>query len=753
MKKTALIVIIVFFAMLLTACGDDDSHERGNDREADTGNIAVLGNVENTIIENYIYLPQKIDLQGLPYQIQGAMLHGERIYYWYADYTANIIVASMDFDEGNPQNIQIPVSEGFVSIGGVRIKENGNIELIYSVNYGDGNASLNYGQFTSQGVEVMKEDLGGVVPSEFEWFNLRQAVFTENGHIALSGGVGRAGYELLLLDSERNLMGYLHINHGERISLLRDGRVVIWSEERTNNTLREICFDTGDFGEEFKLTVEHFRNLLCAGDNSAYDLLLFDGTNIIGYELETATATPLFNWFEINLGVAISEFFIGFLPSGQMFVLYSTIVTVDWDSEFFVLTRTSRADITDEPTVIVVGGIWVPHEIRSLATAFNRENQDYQIEIRCYTTLYEWYPGLTRFNLDMIAGQGPDVIVGQSADALEDTEFLACLYSFIDIDTELSREDFLPNILEALESRDGRLQFVTNNFQITLFTALPETIAQVGEMTLSNMLDWLSASDSRHLGPEWFNRYWLVHESLLSFSDEFIDFENGIAHLDSDEFINLLNIAYTLPEPEQFGFRSEIEDLLSGNQLINMEGLHNVDSLRSGRRTFLAEQGIENLIPVGAPSNALGQHDFIPHILSASGGIKAGSPHPEAAWSFLRLVLLAENFDAGSSGLPLRVDVLESLIAESMTPNIVNGEEIPRRPFPFSLELVYAMTEEEATAIRDVINNATVRRRGNEALENIINEGLHSFFAGTATAEDTARVLQSRVQTWLWERS
>ncbi|MCL2250172.1 MAG: hypothetical protein FWC13_13020, partial [Oscillospiraceae bacterium] len=271
MKKTALIVIIVFFAMLLTACGDDDSHERGNDREADTGNIAVLGNVENTIIENYIYLPQKIDLQGLPYQIQGAMLHGERIYYWYADYTANIIVASMDFDEGNPQNIQIPVSEGFVSIGGVRIKENGNIELIYSVNYGDGNASLNYGQFTSQGVEVMKEDLGGVVPSEFEWFNLRQAVFTENGHIALSGGVGRAGYELLLLDSERNLMGYLHINHGERISLLRDGRVVIWSEERTNNTLREICFDTGDFGEEFKLTVEHFRNLLCAGDNSAYD--------------------------------------------------------------------------------------------------------------------------------------------------------------------------------------------------------------------------------------------------------------------------------------------------------------------------------------------------------------------------------------------------------------------------------------------------------------------------------------------------
>jgi len=746
MKKITLIIGMAIFILLLTACGDDDSHERGNDRGADTGNIAVSGNVENTIIENYIYLPQKIDLQGLPYQIQGAMLHGERIYYWYADYTANIIVASMDFDGGNPQSIQIPVSEGFVSIGGVRIKENGNIELIYSVNYG-GNASLNFGQFTSQGVEVMKEDLGGVVPAEFEWVILRQAVFTENGHIALSVGVGRAGYEILLPDSERTLAGHLHINHGERISLLRDGRVVVWSEERTNNTLREICFDTGDFGEEFKLTVEHFRNLLCAGDNSAYDLLLFDGTNIIGYQLDIATATPLFNWFEINLGVAPSEFFMGFLPSGQMFVLNSTM---DWDSEFFVLTRTSRADITDEPTVIVVGGIWVPHEIRRFATDFNRENQDYRIEIRCYTTLYEWYPGLTRFNLDMITGQGPDVIVGQSVDALENTEFLVCLYSFIDADPELSREDFLPNILRALESRDGRLQFVTNSFQITLFTALPETIAQVGEMTLSNMLDWLSASDSRHLGPEWFNRYWLVHESLLSFSDEFIDFENGMAHLDSDEFINLLNIAYTLPEPEQFGFRSEIEDLLSGNQLINMEGLLGVNDLRSGRRTFLAEQGIENLIPVGAPSNALGQHDFIPHTLSAGGGINAGSPHPQAAWSFLRLVLLTENFDA-DRGLPLRIDVLESLIAESMTPNIVDGEEIPRRPFPFSLELVYAMTE-EATAIRDVINNATVRRRTNETIENIIDEGLHSFFAGTATAEDTARVLQNRIQTYLWER-
>jgi len=731
---------------VLTACGDIT----GGDIQPERNNISIniVGNVDDSVIREFVFLSQQIDIFDLPYRVQGAKIYGERIYYWYADSEGNIVVASVTHDGANRQSIQIPALGGVIEIGGLKIVDNGNIELVYSLTAGIGESTLIYGMYTEQGVEITSKDLSNIMPSDFEHIRLIEAVFTDEGYIALSVVVGEARHEILLLNSEKMLIGQLPVHRNDRISLLRYDRVVIWNQDSTDSTLREIDFDTGDFGDVLQLSVQNFRNLFCAGYDSEYDLLIFDGINIIGYELATVTATPLFNWVETNLGAA-HEFDIGFLQSGQIFVIYSAIDTTGWNTELFILMRTSRDEIDDDYTVITLGGAWVSPEIRRFVATFNRNNQEYQIKILCYDTMFGWDAGTTRFNIDMIAGQGPDIIVGQSAESLEESLFLACLYSFIDTDPDISRNDFLPGIIKGLESRDGRLQVISNNFDIFLLSALSETMAQVGELTYENIIRWLSESQSRHLGPEWFNREWLVRESLLSFSDEFIDWENGIAHLDSDEFIDLLNIAYTLPPPEQFGFRREFDDLLNGNQLFDFGILYNVDSLRSGRRNVFGETELGEMIPAGVPSSAPGRHEFMTDIQTLAG-INAGSEQPQTAWRFVRLLLLPESF-TGRRGMPLRIDVLENLITASMTPSLVNGEEVPRTT-PLGQRL-YAMTDEDEAMLRAVIDNTTIRQRRNEILENIISEGLAQFFAGNATAEDAARIIQSRISIYLAERN
>jgi len=750
MKKIGTIVIIIALTFLLTACGNTDDSESVNENVS--VDIVVAGNINNRIIADYIYLPRQIPIQEYSYHIQGAKMHGERIYYWYADFEASIFIESVTYDGANQQSVQIPTTEGFIEIGGLKIADNGNIHIIYSATTNTGESTLIYGIYTEQGVEIASEDLSHIVQPDFGHFRLIDAVFSEQGYIVLSGMTGDVSVEALLICNDMTHIEQLSINLGDRILHLHDDRVVVWSQCDNNySILREINFESVDFGETFRLSTQNVRNIFCAGYSSEHDLLIFDGVNLIGYELATSTATTLFDWVETNLGVA-HELYIGVLPNGQIFVIYSGIDTAGWSSEFFILTRTSRGDIDEEYTVITLGGVWVSNDARRFVTAFNRLNQDYQIEIRCYDTIYGWEVGATRFNLDMITGQGPDIIFGWSIETLEDTEFLAELYSFIDSDPDLSREDFLPNVLTGMENRNGEIQFISNYFAISVFYAMSETVAEVGALTYDNIIRWLSESEARNFGDEWMHRYWFVLESMLSFSEDFIDWENGVTNFDSEEFVDLLNIAYTMPEQDQFGLRSSFEDLLYGNQLLTMEMVFNVNDLRGGSRLdTLIAAGLDGLIPVGVPSTIPGQHEFfVGHSLVF--GINAGSSHQEAAWSFVRSILMPDGFVAGYNGLPLRIDVLESLIAESMTPIIIDGEERRQPTGPFG-NMIYAMTEEEATALWYVIDNTSLRTRRSETIENIVMEDLQSFFSGSVTAEDTARILQSRISRYLAERN
>ena len=62
------------------------------------------------------------------------------------------------------------------------------------------------------------------------------------------------------------------------------------------------------------------------------------------------------------------------------------------------------------------------------------------------------------------------------------------------------------------------------------------------------------------------------------------------------------------------------------------------------------------------------------------------------------------------------------------------------------------MTEQEETALRNLIGSVTVFNRNDTSLSDIIEEETQAFFNGQKSAEDTAKMIQSRATIYVNEQ-
>lgn len=146
----------------------------------------------------------------------------------------------------------------------------------------------------------------------------------------------------------------------------------------------------------------------------------------------------------------------------------------------------------------------------------------------------------------------------------------------------------------------------------------------------------------------------------------------------------------------------------------------------------------------GFPSNDVPTH-AVHNATGTSLGIRSNSPHTEAAWEFVRLSLLP----SASRGVsfPLRIDLFEQLIYEQLSHTELGYAHFNGVTFELPI-----MTESDADLLRELILNIGHTLIIEHPVQNIVNEDVPAFFAGTRSAEDTARIIQSRVQRLLAER-
>jgi ABC-type glycerol-3-phosphate transport system substrate-binding protein len=435
------------------------------------------------------------------------------------------------------------------------------------------------------------------------------------------------------------------------------------------------------------------------------------------------------------------------LPDDRIVILQTDVLSTneesEWHTDVYILSRISRDEVPQK-TVLTLGGFFFDEAIRQEIIAFNTENYNYQIEMQQFS-----FSDIDRLRVEMVTtGQGPDIFLDHPAFPVG-SAFYEDLYSFIDADPVINRTDFFQSVLNILEAGDGSLPVITQHFYLSTNITMRETAAQIEPLTFTNLLRRLGAPDAPHLFGDQVTREHYLFQLINSSGDTFIDMTSNEARLDNEEFISLLEITYRLPEyqGEASGTVStteEVERVRNGEQLLFPIHLHQPGNFRNYHALF------GDIVVVGNPTNTGGQHAIT--MQWERFGINAGSLHKDAAWSFVRRFFLPET-EVPPYGIPLRIDKYEELITELMIPNIVDDAEVPERVSWYGHQLeIYAMTEYEAAALREVIDSVSFAWRQDDVIDAVFGEVIPPFLSGSRSAQETARILQNRVQRYLDER-
>ena len=737
--------ILLFFVLLAliftVACKDADNNSGVNGGGDNNTDNDIKGDIITATFETYIYQSQQIYSIDVQSFLQGSAVYNDRIFYWFAENAGSsptIVIVSIAADGGDRQETRIPVSGWAVSIGGLQVTDDGSYDIIYRTYNEDGNTFIR-GVYNPSGAVISSLEITSIETIDDLAAGIEQAVFDDDGNIAMIISGISQDYELHLICAEGNSLGQLQSNSNQSIIKLPDNRVVVFSQNNTGSNLREIDFDTGELSDEIKLAIPGISKISLAGINQPFDLLVDDGRMLYGYDINTRTQTLLLDWMETKLVLSL-DYDLAVLSDNGIVVFHTgfmpATVSVEWLAEVFVLTPMLRSDIP-EYTTLVLGGFWIGDDVRREVVAFNLENQYYQIEIRDYSEEDDYDAALNRFRIEIMTGSGPDIIQSYFGTVPKDSDFLIDLYPYIDADPQLARTDFFGNILSSMETDDGRMTFIGNKFTIQTLVMRRDAATKIEPFTFTSILNRLEETPGLRLFADWMYRDRFLYNAVHLSGDDFIDYKNNRAYLDSESFISVLELSARLDFDNKLDDdgSDEWDRLWNGTQLFTEEWFLTPDSL-------LRYQVImDEFVAVGMPTNEGGQH-----VIQDTGGfsIYAGSEHKDAAWEFVRRFMLP---GAEYDGLPIRIDMFEDLV------DILKHHDIDGVMYFGSRQYKYPkLTDEAAVEIRKIIESASLQISYDSTVWMIISEDSEAFFTGNKNAAEAARIMQNRVQTYLNER-
>jgi len=234
--------------------------------------------------------------------------------------------------------------------------------------------------------------------------------------------------------------------------------------------------------------------------------------------------------------------------------------------------------------------------------------------------------------------------------------------------------------------------------------------------------------------------------TLRSNMDNYIDPVSGTASFENDDFIALLELADIFPPEQDTNNTVSTHRLITeGRQIMDMWYFWDFVSYPVSRTIFGG-----NLVFKGFPTENRDGNVFMPSTCLA---ITTSCAEPAAAWEFVRLFLLEDyQRDMIMYNMPANRVVFEERLNAAMKP--LPGTVISTSDGLFLEDIEdIAISQEEADTLRNFVDNITRMRNYDDTLWTIVSEGAEDFFNGRVTAQDAARIIQSRAAIYLSEQS
>jgi len=660
----------------------------------------------------------------------------------------DIVIMRLAANGGELQRIEIPrEAYNFNLVGFDLLTTEGFVLITQDIDFEGGRTILHHETYDAGGRLLSREKL---LETIFEFFVV-DIQFGSKGEVIILAHTN-SGREIHILGQDLNFLGRLEADDFAQMLYMRTDHFIVLDYDESASpsiyVLRDIDIENGTWGNTVPFTLPSITTLIPASADSFFDLYVADSENLYTYTIATGESLHLLNWLETGF-IFQPNSHVGFFADGRLVKGINIHNTQDWtwSAEIAVLTPALRSEVPAREVLSLVG-IRVPLYIQTEVLAFNRESLTHQIEITDHFDFADGMdrqPGLERLYLDIMSGQIPDIIyVGEletEFDTMIRQGFFMDLLPFIDEDLDIQPTDLFWNILEGRKNADGSLSVIAGEFAVATMIGRTDVASDANNGTIYAMLDLLEESVERGVAYP-FGHGMSAAEFLVFFlpSSGLINLETGEVDLESELFIRMLEFSSHLPpvsDPFQL-WQNRVLNILRNEQVLARTEFG--DSMGFMQATL----GENEIGILGIPSYSGSRHDtYFGHAL----GIGVASPHADAAWSFIRRFLLP-NHDHTDGGFPLRRDKFEYELNASL--NDQAGLYLEAEAG--TIVRVDAINEEGAKALYDLISSATHIRPLSRQIGIIIEEEMLPFLTGDRTATDTARIMQSRIQTFVSEQ-
>ena len=547
-----------------------------------------------------------------------------------------------------------------------------------------------------------------------------------------------------------------------------------------NPTICQVDAKNRSLGEALEVEGDLYSAIPGSGK---YLFYYTNGNNFFGYDKEKQEPVKLFNWINVDvLSDELDNYTV--LADGRVVGLIS-----EWDKNYENATR-SLVTIREVPysslpqkTVLTLASEGMDWNFRQELVRFNRASDTTRVELVDYSE-YDDYEtdydengygepgGMTKLRTEILSGKVPDILDlnGMPTRQLAAKGLLMDLYPLLDADPELSREDIFPNVLKALET-DGKLTSVSSGFYIQTCIGAKSVVGDKPGWTYRDLNAALATM------PEGCTVFGIsttrdtVLDTMLSLDmGQFVDWNTGKVNFDSQDFVDLLTFVKEFPAEFDWSKHEWVDEdedynrIKAGQQLLLNSGLSGLDELGAYDSIF---GGQDSYTFIGYPTT-----EGVGNLLRVNSGfaISRDCKDPEAAWQFLRILLTEEYEEERGYNFPANKNLFEKKKQDALTPTYQKDEEghilidpetgekmMEAKGWTVDFETmeeipVYVYTQEQVDRVEEVIRATDRVPDSNRPIFDIVREQAQAFFAGQRSAEEVAKLVQSKVNIYVNEQ-
>lgn len=549
----------------------------------------------------------------------------------------------------------------------------------------------------------------------------------------------------------------------------------VWKED--GNYLMELDIASKALGDAHKLATNAY-SIYPGGED--FDYCYENNGTFYGCKYDSDESVKLFSWLDSDIDSSNFNSGVQFAEDGRVFTLESIYdySGTDGSSNTYNLIIMTPVDpstipVKQELTLACLSLDW---DMRSEIVKFNKAHDDVRIvvnEYSQYATDDDYTAGLQKLNTEILSGNVPDIFLfntySMPVQQYASKGVLMDLWTLIDQDPELSRDDLMTHFFDAL-SEDGKLYQITDTFTIGTVAGKTSVVGNGASWTVEELMNALKQQPE---GTTIFSNYdtkdSILQDCVARNADSFVDWNTAECHFDSQEFIDLLNFANQFPTEIDYSsdgiaydtastydsYESDASRLRSGKQMLYRTEMYSFQDYLMAAHMFG-----EDVNFIGYPTTSGNGSCFNYY---SSMGISSKCANVDAAWSFLR-TFLTEDYQTKDYmyQFPTNKHSFDAMAKQIMTkeyetdPETGEQVESPKVTIWYdenNQTPVYAMTQEELDSFMTLYNNTNSTYAYNQEIYDLITAQTEAFFNGQKTAEETAKLIQSSVSLYVFENA